>query len=154
VSIPLRVAGAIGSWVGSNKLWFDPTQAAIECETSAEIRGEAAGRMLRISYAWEYDGKPCEGVLVLGDDAKAGRCDASWADSFHNGHRLMPLTGPAAGEGIVSVTGSYSAPPGPDWGWRITLEHPSSDAFVMRMHNITPDGTEALAVEASYARRR
>lgn len=144
----------MGAWVGNNKLWFEPTQAAIESSTTAEIRGEAAGRMLRVSYTWEYDGKPCEGVLLLGDDTKAGRCDASWADSFHNGHRLMPLTGSAAGDDVVTVTGSYPAPPGPDWGWRITLEHELPDSFVMRMHNVMPDGTEALAVEASYARRR
>lgn len=144
----------MGAWVGQNKLWFEPTQTPIECATSAEIRGEAAGRILRLSYKWEYDGKPCAGVLLLGDDGKTGRCDASWADSFHNGDRLMPLTGPAAGDGTVSVTGRYPAPPGPDWGWRITLDHPSSDAFVMRMHNIMPDGTEALAVEASYLRHR
>jgi hypothetical protein len=154
MSIPTRLVGAMGAWVGSNKLWFEPTQAPSECATTAEIRGEAAGRMLRVSYSWEYDGKPCEGVLLLGDDTKANRCDASWADSFHNGHRLMSLTAAAAGDGIVTVKGSYPAPPGPDWGWRITLEHASSDTFVMRMHNIMPDGTEALAVEALYARRR
>jgi hypothetical protein len=154
MSIPSRLASAVGDWTGHNRLWFEPTQPAIESDTTAVIRGEAAGRMLRVSYSWSYEGKPCEGVLIIGDDAKAGRCDCAWADSFHNSHRLMPLTGPAAGEGAVSVKGSYAAPPGPDWGWRITLEHPSPDAFVMRMYNITPDGTEALAVEASYARRR
>lgn len=154
MSIPTRIAAAVGDWAGHNKLWFDPTQSAIECDTAAEIRGEAAGRVLRISYTWTFDGKPCAGVLLIGDDAKAGRCDAAWSDSFHNGDRLMPLSGPNAGDGVVSVDGSYAAPPGPDWGWRITLEHPSPDAFVMRMYNITPDGTAALAVEASYARRR
>lgn len=124
MSIPVRLAGAIGHWEGHNKLWFEPNSAAIECATTAEVRGEAAGR-----------------------------CDMAWADSFHNGHRLMPLTGPAAGEGVPDVRGSYAAPPGPDWGWRITLEHLDADALALRMYNVTPDGTEALAVEASYARR-
>lgn len=66
----------------------------------------------------------------------------------------MALTGMLAGSGEVAVEGSYPAPPGPDWGWRITLEQPSADALLMRMYNITPDGTAALAVEASYSRRR
>lgn len=154
MSIPAKLIGAMGKWSGHNKLWFEPTAAAIESTTTAEITGEAAGRMLLMRYTWEYDGKPCDGIVLLGDDIKAGRCDAAWADSFHNGHRLMPLTGAAAGDGDISVRGSYPAPPGPDWGWRITFEHPSSDVLVMRMYNIMPDGTEALAVEASYARRR
>lgn len=154
MSIPVRLAGAIGHWEGRNKLWFEPHSAAIECASTAEVRGEAAGRMLALRYTWTHDGKPCEGILLFGDDAKAGRCDMAWADSFHNGHRLMPLTGPAAGEGVPDVRGRYAAPPGPDWGWRITLEHPAADALVLRMYNVTPDGTEALAVEASYARRR
>lgn len=154
MSIPARLIGAMGQWDGQNKLWFEPGSAAFESETSAEVRGEAAGRMLALRYTWSHEGKPCEGILVLGDDVKAGRCDVAWADSFHNGDRLMPLTGPAAGDGVPDVRGSYPAPPGPDWGWRITVEHPSADALVMRMYNITPDGTAALAVEASYARRR
>lgn len=154
MSIPTHLVGAMGQWTGRNKLWFEPGSAAIECATTAELRGEAAGRMLSLRYTWAFEGKPCEGILLLGDDPKAGRCDAAWADSFHNGHRLMPLSGTAAGDADPDVRGTYPAPPGPDWGWRITLAHPTADALVLRMYNITPDGTEALAVEASYVRRR
>lgn len=154
MSVPARLQAALGDWEGRNQLWFEPGTDAIECATTAEVRAEASGRMLAVRYQWSHDGKPCEGILLLGDDLKAERCDAAWADSFHNGHRLMPLTGPAAGEGVPDLRGSYPAPPGPDWGWRITLEQPGADALLMRMYNITPDGTEALAVEASYSRRR
>lgn len=153
MSVPARIAGAVGEWTGLNKLWFDPTKPAIESETLAVVQEEAAGRMIAVRYSWGYEGKAREGILLLGEDATRGRCDAAWSDSFHNGNRLMTLTGPASGDGNPSVTGNYPAPSGPEWGWRITLEHPSTNAFVMRMFNITPDGTEALAVEASYARR-
>ena len=27
-----------------------------------------AGRMLALRYAWSHEGKPCEGILLLGDD--------------------------------------------------------------------------------------
>lgn len=153
MSVPNRLAGAVGEWRGHNKLWLDASKPAMESETSAELREEAAGRMIAVRYSWGYEGKSREGILLLGDDPVRGRCDAAWSDSFHNGNRLMLLTGVASGDDNPSVIGSYSAPTGPDWGWRITLEHPSPDAFVMRMHNITPDGTEELAVEASYVRR-
>ena len=56
-------------------------------------------------------------------------------------------------EGSVSIQGSYAAPPGPDWGWRILIEPRQADSFWMVMYNISPEGREALAVEATYARR-
>lgn len=154
MSVPSRLSNAVGVWRGANRLWFDPSQPSFDSDTSADITLAAAGRLLEMRYTWSHEGKPQEGILLLGDDPGAKRCDVAWADSFHNGHRLMPLTGMLAGAGEVSVEGSYPAPPGPDWGWRITLEQPSPDALVMRMYNITPDGTAALAVEASYSRRR
>lgn len=84
----------------------------------------------------------------------SSRCDAVWVDSFHNSHRMMPCTGAVAGTASVSVRGRYAAPPGPDWGWRTELVHADDATFVMRMFNITPDGQEALAVEATYRRSR
>jgi hypothetical protein len=52
----------------------------------------------------------------------------------------------------LSVAGTYAAPPGPDWGWRITIEPQSPAAFRLRMYNISPAGPSDLAVEAIYAR--
>jgi hypothetical protein len=53
---------------------------------------------------------------------------------------------------MVVVRGSYPAPTGPDWGWRIELDLRLADQLQMRMVNITPDGQEMLAVQAVYAR--
>ena len=77
---------------------------------------------------------------------------AAWIDSWNNGNRLMLCRGGLNAESALSVKGSYSAPPGPDWGWRITLESQSKDAWRLVMHNITPEGEEQLAVEALFQR--
>lgn len=154
MSIPSRLNGAVGSWRGSSKLWFTPADPALESETTAEVGTAGNGKFLTLRYDWTYKDKRQEGFLLIGDDPSAGRCDAVLVDSFHNSHRAMPLTAALVGDGPVSVLGAYSAPPGPDWGWRVTLELPAEDQFILRMFNITPDGTEALAVEASYVRRR
>lgn len=69
------------------------------------------------------------------------------------GDTAMHCAGTLTLDGVASVQGRYAAPPGPDWGWRITLTPSSDAAFVLRMFNITPDGTEMLAVEAPYTRR-
>jgi hypothetical protein len=50
------------------------------------------------------------------------------------------------------MLGSYAAPPGPDWGWRITIRSASPAEFQIVMHNISPDGQEDLAVQIDYAR--
>jgi hypothetical protein len=65
---------------------------------------------------------------------------------------MMLLTGAHAGDGDVNVRGSYPAPERPDGGWRMTLEMPTPESLLLRMFNITPDGQEAWAVEASCRR--
>jgi hypothetical protein len=48
------------------------------------------------------------------------------------------------------VRGSYAAPPGPDWGWRITLAATATSEIEISMFNIDPNGKEELAVRATY----
>jgi hypothetical protein len=62
----------------------------------------------------------------------------------------MDCRGSAKGEGGISVQGSYPAPPGPDWGWRIVVEPREGAGFRLEMRNVTPEGEEAIAVEAEY----
>jgi hypothetical protein len=52
----------------------------------------------------------------------------------------------------IIMRGSYPAPEGPDWGWRIEIEPKAPDAFELCLFNIAPDGQEALAVLADYER--
>jgi hypothetical protein len=54
--------------------------------------------------------------------------------------------------GTVVLLGSYPAPPGPDWGWRITLSAPESGPLSLVMHNLPHAGEEDLAVRAEYVR--
>ena len=64
----------------------------------------------------------------------------------------MALRGTAETDGSITVHGTYAAPPGPDWGWRIDLLPGNGSALRMVMYNITPDGQEVVAVEADYTR--
>ena len=53
-------------------------------------------------------------------------------------------------EGTITVRGSYAAPPGPDWGWRIETT-PRADALRITHTNIDADGKD-LAAEGVYSR--
>ncbi len=63
-----------------------------------------------------------------------------------NGAAVLP-----AGDGaVITVVGSFAAPPGPDWGWDIVLTPQPGAALSMLMHIYTPEGEMAPAVEAAY----
>ncbi len=78
-----------------------------------------------------------------------GEVTAQWIDTWHMGESVMSCHGTAGDDGSIDVKGSYAVPPGPDW-W-IALD-PDDGSLRLRMYNITPDGEEAIAVDADYAR--
>ena len=76
---------------------------------------------------------------------------AIWIDSWHMNDKLMVCRGVVDSSGRLSVRGPYEAPPGPDWGWRIEVT-PGDTGLTIAMWNVTPEGEESRAVEATYAR--
>jgi Protein of unknown function (DUF1579) len=153
MSIPVTLGALVGEWEGRNLLWLSPDDPARESATSATVSLAAQGRFLTVSYRWADGGKPQDGVILLGAGQQGKTLEAAWVDSFHMGDALMPCTVVVESNGGVSLVGSYAAPPGPDWGWRIEIQPDAADGSWLRMYNITPDGEEALAVEASYSRQ-
>lgn len=154
MSIPKPLGGVAGDWSGNYKLWFSPTDPAVECPTTATVEKVANGKFLTLRYDWSFDGKPQEGMILIGVDDKAGVLNVQWVDSFHNSDRIMPCLGAVPAEDAeVSVLGSYGAPTGPDWGWRTMIEHSANDELRVLMYNIEPGEAEQLAVEAVYQRR-
>ncbi len=105
------------------------------------------GGFLRLDYTWSYRDLPQEGSLLLGIDS------ACWVDTWHISNKLMTCTAQATGISRWSCRGTYSAPPGPDWGWRIDIGMQSSERLRILMFNIWPAGErEELAVEANSSK--
>jgi len=153
MSAVAHLADLAGDWAGSSLLWLRPDEPVRESETTACVGMVARGQFLTIHYTWAEEGEPQDGLLLFGAGSKPDAVSAVWVDSWHMGSKFMVCEGAARADGTLSATGSYEAPPGPDWGWRIELEPVHPDSFRIIMFNILPDGTEARAVEASYARR-
>lgn len=141
-----------GAWTGINRLWLSPDAPARESETTATVALAAGGAFATFTYTWADGGRPQDGVLLLRLAPEPSALDMVWADSFHMGKELMLCRGEAGSAGSLSALGSYAAPPGPDWGWRIVLSADTPEELHLRMDNITPEGQEALAVEARYSR--
>jgi Protein of unknown function (DUF1579) len=105
-----------------------------------------------LDYTWLYQGKPQEGSLLVGIDKEADTVTAHWIDTWHYSDKVMACFGVNSNESTTTVRGTYPAPPGPDWGWRIDITPKDDNELHIVMYNVFPDGKEALAVEAIYSR--
>lgn len=143
----------MGEWTGINRLWVTPDEPARESETTASTTLAAQGRFLALRYTWTDEGRPQDGEMLIGLDPKRKQVHAAWIDSWHMGDRFMVLAGEPREDEAIVVRGTYEAPPGPDWGWRIEIRPEAEDAFELLMYNLSPESEEVLAVEATYSRR-
>ncbi|MBI3831646.1 MAG: DUF1579 family protein [Planctomycetes bacterium] len=141
-----------GAWKGSNRLWEAPNAPPSACDATAVVSLVAQGKFTCIQYTWCYDGKPQDGMLLIGRNEKTAEAKIIWVDSWHMDRKMMTCAGKTEDGGEVVVRGAYAAPPGPDWGWKIGLKKAADDAFQIMMHNISPEGKEELAVEMKFKR--
>ena len=153
MAVPEKLAASAGSWSGTNRL-HDPHSGAPEDSPSTMVLTPILkNKFLRLDYTWAYQGDPQEGSLWVGGDPKTGEVIAHWIDTWHMSDGVLVCRGgPAHEDGSISVRGSYAAPPGPDWGWRIDIQPGDGRTLRVVMFNITPEGQEDMAVEASYTR--
>lgn len=148
MSIPDKLKGLVGDWVGSNRLYlgdWHPVKPIHDSDATAAVRERVGGQFLEVAYTWEHEAKPCEGVLILGGDGKSDAVNAFWTDSWHLANQVMLCQG-AQAKGSVSVTGSYKVEGHPDWRWRTEII-PNDEGFQYNMYNISPEGSEQIAVE-------
>jgi len=78
---------------------------------------------------------------------------AVWVDSFHSGPEWLNLAGDIGEDGVVRLTGWYTAPPGPDWGWQIHIDPGDGNGGRITMHNMVPGHDPYQVVEAVYRRQ-
>ena len=149
MSILDGLATCAGSWRGTNKLQDPHSSTDEDSPATATVTPVLGGRFVRLDYTWGYKGAPQEGSMLIGYDAKTDMATAHWIDTWHMGNQVMALAGP--GGPTLAVKGTYAAPPGPDWGWRIEIT-PGEGTLRVVMFNIWPEGKEDLAVEAVYER--
>lgn len=142
----------IGEWTGTSQLYLEPPPAkSLVSASQLSVTPVAGGSFLQFDYDWTYEGETQTGVLLLGSD-EDDAASAAWIDSFHMSSKIMSCLGTAR-TSEADLKGIYEAPPGPDWGWRITIRSGSAGELQIVMHNISPEGQEDLAVQAEYQRR-
>jgi hypothetical protein len=141
----------VGDWTGSNLLrlsWLTPSDYRSLSRLS--VKPVAKGKFLTFTYTWSHEDISQEGMLLLGYAAKQEFATAAWVDSWHMSSKIMACEGSIDTQGAINIRGSYEAPPGPDWGWRIAITPKSGKELQIAMYNISPEGAEELAVQANY----
>jgi hypothetical protein len=153
MSVLADLAACSGTWQGTNTLHDPNTHAPEKSPSRVIITPLLGGKFVRLDYTWAWQGAPQEGSLLVGFDSQADAVTASWIDTWHMGEKALVCLGPKPSGTTLCVRGSYCAPPGPDWGWRIEITPEPAGTLQVAMHNIWPDGVrEDVAVEAFYTR--
>lgn len=150
MSVPEFWKTVIGTWIGTNKLWLEPAEPSSDSEATAAADLVANGKFLAVRYTWADEGETQEGFMLVGARTDGASAQATWVDSWHMGDSPMVCRQVPSKEGVLALLGSYPAPSGPDWGWRLEIEPQPPDRWTMRMVNISPEGREALAVLAEF----
>ncbi|MES2884397.1 MAG: DUF1579 family protein [Pseudomonadota bacterium] len=143
----------LGDWIGENQLWLDPKEPPQVSPSTLTVAPTAQGKFLTLAYTWAFEGKVQEGLLLVGDNNKDSIASAGWVDSFHQSGKVMQCIGSVEGSGFA-VSCHYPAPPGPDWGWRLSVNASAAGELIFEMHNVPPGGDAELAVRAVYQRPR
>jgi GrpB-like predicted nucleotidyltransferase (UPF0157 family) len=150
MSISTNLDKLAGNWTGVSHLWLAPDQTARVSDSTASVAVIAQGKYLSFRYTWADESLPQEGLLLVGLEGQDNLVRAVWIDSWYMGGKLMFCDGGIDSLGGLSLQGSYAAPPGQNWGWRITIEPGEGNTLDLCMVNIHPEGKEELAVKANY----
>jgi hypothetical protein len=146
----MRIEEMLGKWTGTSQLWFEQNMS--QSDSAARIEYLAQHQFLSVAYTWQFEGQPQDGLIIFPTAILESAPRAVWLDSWHMREQIMLLETTQTRDGTISLLGSYPAPEGPDWGWRIEIEATSGEVLI-RMYNIPPTGQEILAVMAQYQSR-
>ncbi|MEP7155013.1 MAG: DUF1579 family protein [Betaproteobacteria bacterium] len=157
MTLPAHFSSLSGEWSGTKRLYLGwLPEPEVKSASKLTIAKAARGSFELMDYTWKYDGISQEGLLLIGYDDTQNAVTIAWADSWHMSRKILHCTGSVDADGVMRVAGSYEAPPGPDWGWRIAISVEGDGKIKERlrivMHNVSPEGKEELAVDADFTR--
>jgi hypothetical protein len=142
-----------GRWTGTTRTWFEPGVLASESPNTGSIRLLPGTHTLVYEYESSLEGRPFQGLALFSYNTLTAKIEAAWSDGFHMSSNLMVSQGEVVQGGFTAL-GSYAIPAGSSpWGWRTELKLVDRNHLVLTSYNITPDGSEAKALETVYTRQ-
>ena len=143
-----------GNWEGTTSTWFEPGDPVDVSPMTGTIRPLFDGRFVLHEYKGIFQGKPFEGICIMGYHLQSQTFQSAWVATFHMGTGIMfSESGP--NDHFFSALGAYSS--GGDapeqWGWRTEAKVEDENTIVLTAYNITPSGEEAIATQTRYTRK-
>ena len=138
----------VGTWRGSSKVWFGPGEPHDVAEIEGTLKPLMDGRFVMHEYRSSMEGKPLEGLCILGYSNANAQWQCAWIDDFHMGTGILFSEGTGPN---FNALGHYTAE-GQTWGWRTEITMPNTNELVMSAYNVIPEEGEMLATEIRYNR--
>lgn len=128
-----------GEWRIKTRLML-PGEADRESPAEATVALIAKSTFCAVRYTWAFDGDPQEGQVLLSFVPDDESVEAVFWDTWHMGPKFMHMAGRIDAQGVTVISGHYSVPGSPDWGWRIDITPADQAGWQLMMHNVSPQG--------------
>src|SRR5688500_7534719 len=136
-----RLLACAGAWEGRNRVEVTPGEPVEESASRMIVTPVLRDTFVRFDHTWSWKQEPQIGSMLIGFDGKSGAASIHWIDTWHNGTRVMSLTGRFEPDGRLVVRGHFPVSPGPDWGWRIEISA-NQGRLKVDMFCVTPAGQD------------
>jgi hypothetical protein len=131
-----------GTWQGHNRVQVEATDPIHESPSQLTVTPLLKDTFIRLDQTWSWKNEPQSGSMLIGYNRKSNEATIHWIDTWHNGTRVMPLTGSFDPQGILIARGSFPVAEGPDWGWRIQI-HTEAEHLKIAMFCMNPQTNQA-----------
>ena len=137
-----------GTWRGISKVWFGPGEPHDVADIEGTLKPLMDGRFMLHEYCTSMEGKPLQGMYIMGYASGTSQWQCAWIDNFHMGTGILFSEGKGAG---FNALGHYTAE-GQTWGWRTEITMPTVNELVISANNVIPGEGEMPATEIRYSR--
>jgi hypothetical protein len=128
-----------GVWHGTNRVQISTADPVEESASRVIVAPVLRDTFVRLDQTWDWKGDPQAGSLLIGYDPKSGNASGHWIDTWHNGRRVMPMSGAFDGEGKLVLHGHFPVAGSADWGWRMEI-WVNADRMRIAMACLHPSG--------------
>ncbi len=145
----------VGTWDAESKFWMYPGTEPMQVNAVAEFELILDGRFLQQTYACDWEGKPYNGIGIVGYDNFKKKYVSIWLGSDNTSISMSLGTADESGK----VTTYYGKMDDPMTGQKDKVvksigREINDDKFVFEMYDKPVDGQEYLTMEITYTRRK